>query len=230
MTGTETGGFLHQLAAAAAGHHQGVARTVPAQQQADQLVEGIVAPDIFPAVQDPALGIQRQRRMQGAVLLSLELPLGNLRTQPRQQGPIQRRRQRQHRQCGQRLLNRRHAADAATGRPGQPALVLGQSGQGAIGDGDVQHHPLLRQPNLDVVDLVVVPDDPLAKQKADGKVVEIVRGRHHHRMVDAIDVDGDGHLFHQMIQCGRGRQIDGYLDGRVGRHAGWPKNANCIQV
>ena len=45
-----------------------------------------------------------------------------------------------------------------------------------------------------------MPDDPLAKQETDGKVVEIVRGRHHHRVVDAIDVDGDGYLFYQMIQ------------------------------
>ncbi len=60
--------------------------------------------------------------------------------------------------------------------------------------------PLLGWRDLNVVDFVVMPDNPLAKQKADGKVVEIVRGRHHHRMVDAIDVDGDGYLLYQMIQ------------------------------
>ena len=52
----------------------------------------------------------------------------------------------------------------------------------------------------DIVHIVVVPDDRLAEQKSDRKIIEIVWGRHHDRMVDAIDIDGNRHLLHQMIQ------------------------------
>lgn len=70
----------------------------------------------------------------------------------------------------------------------------------------------------DIVHIVVVPDDRLAEQKSYGKIVEIVRCRHHHRMVDAIDIDGYRHLFHQMIQRGQG-MVDGRLNHGVGcRH------------
>ncbi len=39
-------------------------------------------------------------------------------------------------------------------------LCWARAARGTVGDGDVQHHPLLGRRNLDVVDLVVVPDDP----------------------------------------------------------------------
>ncbi len=101
------------------------------------------------------------------------------------------------------MLHGLHPADAAAACPGQAALALSQGRQTAVGDGDVEHDAVLGRGALDVVHIVVTPDDALPEQEADGKIVEIVRGGHHDGVVDAVDVDGHGHLFHQLIQPGQ---------------------------
>jgi len=195
--------LVNEFAAAAAGDDQGGGLRGLAQLHADKLVQGIVAAYVFPAGQDLALLVQRQGGMEGAALAGLALPGGDALAQVPQTLGLQGGARDQGGELGQRMLYGLHPADAAAARPGQAALASPQLGQAAVGDGDVEHHPLLGRGALDVVHIVVAPDDPLAKQEADGEVVEIIRGGHHDGVVDAVDVDGHGHLFHQLIQPGQ---------------------------
>ena len=146
-------------------------------------------PYVLPAGQDLAAIIQRQGGMKGAALAGLALPGDDALPQILQRGGVEGGARGQRGEHGQRMFDGLHAADATAAGTGQAALALAKHCQTAVGDGDIEHDAVLGRGALDIVYIVVAPDDSLAKQKTDGEIVEIVRGGHHDGMVDAVDVD-----------------------------------------
>ena len=105
-------------------------------------------------------------------------------------------------QVGQRPHDMRqafHAAEAATGAPGQVAPRLLQAGEACGGDLD-SHGPAVNA--LVDVGSVALPgavDDPLGQRKPEREVLQVKRGREHDRMRYAVEFERDGALARQHV-------------------------------
>jgi len=177
--GAEAGayGFVDQFEAATAGDHDEALTRIEAfeLQGADQLVEGVVAADVFAAQQCFAVGVEVQRRVQGTAAAGQLLGLLDaLADAVEMRGGWQGCRG-QDLQLRQRLLKGFHAAEAAAaGARHLPAMIL-QSPERAAGNLHVGLAGLVEMGQADVVDIVEAVDNGVAQAEAANEVLDVAR-------------------------------------------------------
>ena len=209
--------------------------TPAAQAVADQLVEGIVPADILARRNDIAGRVAMGGGVHGAGL-GIERLVGADRLQRAEdRGGLDPPRPRQSGQRPQRLLQILDAAQPAGGfggpvpDPGEHPVVPLRHQLDAE-----QHAPFLLA-DLNADDVRRAVDQPLRPGEALGEILQVGRRRHHHRIADAEDADGDRRLQrHRPVpvgrapvrahpprrdgdagECGRGRLLDGHGDART---------------
>ncbi|MNP16021.1 hypothetical protein D3C76_1083990 [compost metagenome] len=191
--------FLDQLQAAAAGDDGQATLGVDAlpQQGADQFVEGVVPADVFAAEQQFAVAVHEQRRMHRAAVLAEGLEGIDALTQADQ--PLRRWQgcARQLGQLWQCLLQRFDPAQAATTGAGQLAALVFQVPERTAGNLQVGIHCRAAAGEFQVVDFRGAFHYAAADTEADGEVFQVGGADQHHRLVQAVVDNGQGHFFGQ---------------------------------
>src|SRR5690606_5263303 len=166
---THADGLVHQFQATAAGYHgKAVAHIlVRAQQGADQLVQGVMTTDIFPAYQHVALPIDKGGGVQPATVPGQLLRCIHALTQVLQVRNIRESGRYQRCEGWQGLLQRLYPAQAATtGSRHLPAVLL-EVPEGATADLDIRMPAVaLYLLQLQVIQLIDVLDNAVGAAEA----------------------------------------------------------------
>src|SRR5665811_1868601 len=193
----DSGGFLDHLHRDAARQHDEplFGRRAIFGQRAGQLVERIVTADVFAHGNQVSLRVPEARGMYGAGLAIEVLP-GKERIDRRHDLV-----RRQHASLAD-LWRRAHGLDQALDAAKAAARGAGHLAPApqTLGgvfrlepDAKLDAHLLFH--HLDRVDRVEGGDNTFGQSKADGKVLEVLRRRHHHRIGRGVEGEGDRGLF-----------------------------------
>ncbi|MNP18717.1 hypothetical protein D3C76_1112090 [compost metagenome] len=156
--------------------------------------------------------------MQGAALAGEILGGTDALAQVDEMFGRRQRRRDQGAQFGQRLLQRFHAAEAATGGTGQVAALFLEGPEGAVADVHLGVQGNAFAFDLDVIDIVDGLDHAAAQAEAGDEVLQGAGGYHHHGIADAVVGNGQGTFLgqHGVFDVGSAVQLGKGIAGRGG--------------
>ncbi|KPX59397.1 Unknown protein sequence, partial [Pseudomonas amygdali pv. lachrymans] len=214
--------FLNQFQAAAAGHDGDAAcqGDVLTDQCADQLVQRVVAANVFTSQQQLAVTVHEHRSMHSATMAAKRLELTDALTQAFQ--PLNRRQgcAGQHVQFWQSLLYRFNATEPATAGACQLPTLLLEFPEGTAGDFDFGLHRRAATADFEVVDFVVRGNDAAAQAETDDKVFQIGGADQHDCLADAVVGNRQCHFFGKFVTC-RVRALEVRVAVRLACFGGW---------
>ncbi|MNE10119.1 hypothetical protein D3C80_1028200 [compost metagenome] len=163
-------------------------------QGTDQLVQRVVAANVFAADQRVALGVEVQRRVQRTAAAGHLLGLFDAVADVDEMLGGRQGNRIENLQFRQGLLQRFHTAQpAATGTGHLPTMVL-QRPECAAGDLHVGLNGLVESGEAQVVDFALVLNDVVADAEATDEIFEVARRHHHHRLTQTVVGDCQGNL------------------------------------
>ncbi len=106
---------------------------------------------------------------------------------------------RQRRKVAHYLAQALGSAQAAAGAPGQAAAVFLEADEVLAGDFELQGDAGIRLDHADVEDVLPARNNAFRQTEADGEILEVGGRRQHHRVADAVVLEGDRRLFRQVV-------------------------------
>jgi hypothetical protein len=105
----------------------------------------------------------------------------------------------QRRKIAHHLAQALRAAQAAAGAPGQAAAMFLETSEVLAGDLDLQGDAGVGFAANNVEDILPTRHDAFRQAEADGEIFKVGGGRQHHRVADAVVLEGDRRLLGQVV-------------------------------